>query len=224
MSDIRDDLNARMNVLRAQFSVNADIVRTSLSDSRDFATAQRNIQELRDIESTIATMQLADAQDRVAKSQLEVASQQQAANTADAAKRSANEESSFWARRFLTSITVANLGGFVAVVLFLSKSDSPLVDISDVSMAIRTFALGTAIGGIYPLAKIAAIAIWKEKQRPLHAIIAAEFMIPFISAVCLISGSITATDAAFMSYQSRIDAMNTAATAHSSSPNVAPAD
>jgi hypothetical protein len=204
MGDIREQLNVRLGELRRTASNDAMWVREGAApNSAYYERASRNLAELRDVEATLATMQLADAQLEVAKAQRDVAEQQRLANAADATKRSTAEETAFWARRFLTSITVANVGALVAVLLFLSKPDSPLVPMSTATLAVQFFTLGTIVGGAYPLAKMLALWIWGDRRKPLHAVVVADFCLPALVAGSLILGAGITTRAVFDLYQTR---------------------
>ena len=204
MGDIRDQLNVRLQQLRLSAEKDAMWVRDGADPrSSAYERASRNLAELRQVEATLAAMQLADAQREVALAQREVAEQQRVANEAEAVKRSLAEESAFWTRRFLTSITVANVGGLVAVLVFMSKPDSPLVPILSASLAVRYFMAGAVLGGAYPLAKIAALWIWGDRKRPASAAIVAEFILPGLATLALIAGTATATSAIFDVYGDR---------------------
>ncbi len=136
--------------------------------SSRFQTAARNVEELRSIEATLATMQLADAQREVASSQRQVAEAQQKANEHANQEGAHREEFGYWARKFLTNITIANSAGFAAIVLFISKPDSPLMDYKSVEQAAQSFFLGMTSGGIYPLLSMAALEI--KSKRPFSII------------------------------------------------------
>lgn len=206
MSDIRDELNKRLQELRETAAKDVVSVRDGAAPtSVTYERASRNLAELREVEATLATMQLADAQRDVANAQREVADQQRVANEADARQRSTAEESAFWARRFLTSITIANVGGLVAVLVFLSKPDSPVVPLDSAGWAVRLFAAGTFLGGAYPLAKITALWIWRDRPRPLNAAVMAEFVIPGLATFALLTGTAIATGAVFDVYSARLD-------------------
>lgn len=205
MGDIREQLNERLRELRQTAANDSMWVREGAApNSVNYQRASRNLAELREVEATLATMQLADAQIEVANAQRDVAEQQRLANLADATKRSTAEETAFWARRFLTSITVANVGALVAVLLFLSKPDSPLVPVTSAALAIQLFTLGALVGGAYPLAKIFALWIWNDRPKPLHAILVADFCLPALVAGSLILGAMVTTRAIFDVYQARV--------------------
>lgn len=158
MTHIRDDLNRRLAELRDASVQDAVWVRDGAAPgSAYFERASRNLNELRSIEATLATMQLADAQLEVADAQREVAQAQRQANEEEASKRSKSEETAFWARRYFTTIAVANAGALFAVVAFMVKPDSPAFPDEDVLGIIRLLMAGTVMGGAYPLVRIAGL-------------------------------------------------------------------
>lgn len=208
VGDIRDQLNQRLRELRQTEGRDAMWVREGAAPrSANYERASRNLAELREVEATLATMQLADAQLEVAKAQREVAAQQRHANDADAMKRSKAEDSAFWARRFLTSITVANVGALVAVLVFMSKPDSPLVPTSSTTMAVRLFMVGTLLGGFYPVGKIFALWLWNDQRRPLAPRIIADIFLPAVAAAALFAGSWISIQAVFDVYEQRVAAV-----------------
>lgn len=190
MGDIRDQLNDRLKELRLTAVKDAMWVRDGADPrSRNYERASRNLSELREVEATLATMQLADAQLEVAKAQRDVAAQQRVANQADAARQSRAEEIAFWARRFLTSVTVANVGGLAAVLVFLSKPDSPLVSMGAANLAIYSFSLGTVVGSFSPLAKIMQLWLWKDRPRTAFSMFAVEIGMPAAAVASLLLGA-----------------------------------
>lgn len=96
MTDIRGRLNERRRELLQSFDDDAMWVRGGADPtSPRYERSGRNIVELREIEATLATMQLADAQAGVADAQREVAAAQRDANVTAERERSASEDVTF---------------------------------------------------------------------------------------------------------------------------------
>ncbi|QYF87281.1 hypothetical protein [Brevundimonas sp. PAMC22021] len=119
------------------------------------------LNELFHIESTLATYQLADAQRELVAAQTAATRAQEAAtdelriaNAAADDAKTKGEEVQFWSRRFLTNLLVANAAGFVAVLTFMVKTDSPVIRQEDVLNALACFGSGAVLGGCVPLFRI----------------------------------------------------------------------
>jgi len=80
MSDIRHRLNVRREQLIEREEADHKTLNAGNATTSRFQTAARNVEELRSIDATLATMQLADAQKELANSQRQVAEAQQEAN------------------------------------------------------------------------------------------------------------------------------------------------
>ena len=151
MTDIRHRLNVRREQLIEREATDHKTLNAGQATTSRFQTAARNVEELRSIDATLATMQLADAQREVASSQRKVAEAQQEANKQSEREGADREEFGYWTRRFLTNITIANSAGFAAIVLFISKPDSPLMDYEAVKKATMYFFYGMILGGAVPI-------------------------------------------------------------------------
>jgi len=151
MTDIRANLNRRRDDLRPRLEAAHDTIHRTVIGSPEYEGHRQVIDEVAAIEATLATMQLADAQRAVARAQHEVATAQQVANQRADSERSAREDEAYWVRKFMTNITIANGAGLAAGVLFMIKSDSPLVEPEIVGKVVKMFAVGTVMGGALPL-------------------------------------------------------------------------
>lgn len=160
MTMIREDLNRRLEALKLTLGEDELHLRMEAPNSMIFGRAKRNVEELRAIEATLATMQLADAQRDLAAAQEKVAGAQVAANKHAEAEKSRAEEVNFWLRRLLTTTAIANAVGFVSVVAFMTKSDSPLIAPKDVGQALSAFFGGTLVGGAFPVVRI--FQLWAD--------------------------------------------------------------
>lgn len=191
MTDIRQRLNDRRAELLNSFDEDAMWVRDGAAPSGpQYERSQRNIAELRDIENTLALMQLADSQDGVAKAQREVAEAQRDLNAQEQKSRSASEETAFWIRRFLTTVAIANAAGLVSVLAGISKTDAPLLNSAAVVVAVVCFSAGTVLGGLYPLLRAAAL-VRAEGPAPLpHLRRFVNWWYPAITAGLFLGGSV----------------------------------
>lgn len=151
--------------------------------SQEYERAVRNIGELRSIEATLATMQLADAQRENARAQRAVAEAQADANRAEADARELNNDRSFWARRFMTTATVANAAGLVSVLSYAARPEAMAVGKEQVAAVLAYFFAGTFLGGLYPLFRLLGIQLKLTNGRlpslaewTLQLMIAAAFL------------------------------------------------
>lgn len=161
MSRLREDINARRDVLLPLVIRDYDIVENLNEGANVRAVSQVRINELRQIEATLATFQLADrqaelvmAQERATNAQQAATSQLKIANDAAEVAKGTNEEVAFWSRRFITNLAIANGAAFVAVLSFMLKKDSPFVPFNDVFEALKAFGYGTTVAACYPLVRI----------------------------------------------------------------------
>lgn len=179
------------------------------------------------MEATLATFQLADAQDRATQAQQAATEQQRLANVADSAEqrhlareaeksKATEEEITFWTRRFMTSVSIASAAGFVAVLTFLLKTDSPAIGVKPVRMALTYFGVAAGMGAFVPIIHLLSIysrrlfslyeATITQRQDPRPSFTAALLLIyrtlyanPFLNwfyvmtAVMLFVGAVTIT-------------------------------
>jgi hypothetical protein len=164
MADIRPNLNSRLAKLKLLYGRDVEIPETEDVDSKAFKIAEANRAEIRHLESTLATFQLADAQDRATEAQTAATDEQRRANAAaekansDAEKaKGKSEEINFWSRRFLTNVAIANGAGFVAVLSFMVKPDSPIIEATDIWSAMELFGMGTALAASVPILRLLEI-------------------------------------------------------------------
>lgn len=165
MADIRRELNRRRGRLRLHEDADRATVIECDPKSQVYRMSRANLDELFHIESTLATIQLADAQDRATTAQQEATAEQAKANAAADAKKSEGEEVTFWTRRFMTSMSIANAAGFVAVLSFMFKEDSPAIHTKDVRMALAYFGIGAIMGGLVPVIHLFSIYARAEANR-----------------------------------------------------------
>lgn len=183
MTDIRQELNLRRNELREREPEDRLMLARESPRSQEYERAVRNIGELRSIEATLATMQLADAQRENARAQRAVAEAQADANRAEADARELNNDRSFWARRFMTTATVANAAGLVSVLSYAARPEAMAVGKEQVAAVLAYFFAGTFLGGLYPLFRLLGIQLKLTNGRlpslaewALQLIIAAAFL------------------------------------------------
>ncbi len=209
MSDIRARLNVRRDDLLARVPRDEMFVEGGAHvGSQSYDIASRNLGELRAIEATLATMQLADAQMGVAAAQREIAAAQRAANDQADTARSVKEEESFWSRRYLTTLAVANAGGLFAFLAFLTRADAPLVPWWMVTSAFGAFLLGSVYGGTYPLQRLLLL---KPRAHGKVVRLAVTFWVPFAMTVCFALALCVVTAGAFTVYDARLDTLATEA-------------
>lgn len=162
MTDIRANLNRRRDDLRPRLAEAHDRIHRTVIGSPAYEGHRQVIEEVAAIEATLATMQLADAQREVARAQHEVATAQETANQRADVERNAREDEAYWLRKFMTNITIANGAGLAAGVLFMIKSDSPLVEPEVVTKVVTLFSIGTIMGGALPLLALLGTAGFKQ--------------------------------------------------------------
>lgn len=217
MTDIRHRLNVRREQLIEREEADHKTLNAGAATTSRFQTAARNVEELRSIDATLATMQLADAQRELANSQRQVAEAQQEANRQSAKEGADREEVGYWARRFLTNITIANSAAFAAIVLFISKPDSPLMDYEAVRKATMLFFYGMILGGALPLLALLGMFVKSSKSvtyvtnrwpwaKALNSITSKNVLVGMYAAlatVMLISGIRITLDTTTSYYESR---------------------
>lgn len=203
MTDIRERLNERREELLQNFDKDAMWVRDGADPSSPrYERSRRNIVELREIEATLATMQLADAQVGVADAQREVAAAQRDANLTAERERSASEDVTFWSRRYLTTISVGNAAGLSAVLIAMNQADAPAVDLRGLVWIILAFGGGAFLGGTVPLLRV-ALAV--ERLKPMRAFLAllAGWIYPILATACFLFGATSLIDMSLSSYSAR---------------------
>lgn len=217
MTDIRHRLNVRREQLIEREALDHKTLNAGQATSSRFQTAARNVEELRSIDATLATMQLADAQKELANSQRQVAEAQQEANRQSEKEGADREELGYWTRRFLTNITIANSAAFAAIVLFISKPDSPLMDYEAVKKATMLFFYGMILGGALPLLALLGMFVKSSKSvtyvtnrwpwaKALNSITSKNLLVGMYAAlatVMLISGIRITLDTTTSYYESR---------------------
>lgn len=176
MSDIRDLLNDRRDELAQTWMLDRVMLEKRGVDTESYRKALDRQKEREHIEATLATFQLADAQrelvaaqERATEAQILATAEQRVANAAasqekkdadEAASKAkiVEEEVTFWTRRFMTSMSIANAAGFIAVLTFMFKQDSPAIQSRDVRLALAYFGIGAIMGGLVPV--IHLMTIW----------------------------------------------------------------
>ncbi|HEV2082794.1 MAG TPA: hypothetical protein VGR32_10125 [Brevundimonas sp.] len=196
MSDIRDNLNRRREALLPRVPLAEAHLTGAQPGSVAFDEAQQLIKELREIESILATMQLADAQREVASAQRQTADAQRKANEQASERQSQGEEINFWLRRFLLNLTVGNVAGLFAALLFITRADAPLMPVSSVRQAVVWFLIGSVIGALFPLAR--AGEAWVKQNWTFGTTAAAG-----LQAFCLAFGTYTVITTGLDHYQGR---------------------
>lgn len=200
MTDIRGRLNERRQELLVSFDQDAMWVRDGAApSSARYARSQRNIDELREIEATLATMQLTDAQINVAHAQHEVAAAQRSATEGAERARAASEDVIFWTRRFLTTISVGNAAGLSAVLIAMNQADAPSVDIRRLVWIIIAFGGGAFLGGTVPLLRLAFASERLLPMRPFLKFLA-DWLYPILAASCFLVGAVILVDLSLGSY------------------------
>lgn len=219
MTDIRHRLNVRREQLIEREAADHKTLNAGQATTSRFQTAARNVEELRSIDATLATMQLADAQREVASSQRKVAEAQQEANRQSERDGADREEVGYWTRRFLTNITIANSAGFAAIVLFISKPDAPLMDYEAVKKATMYFFYGMILGGALPLLALLGMFVKSTKSvtfftnrwrwaKALDSITSKNLLVGMYAAlatVMLVSGIRITLDTTTSYYESRTE-------------------
>jgi len=200
VTDIRGRLNERRRELLLSFDQDAMWVRDGAApSSANYARSQRNIDELREIEATLATMQLTDAQIGVAHAQREVAAAQRSATEDAERARAASEDVTFWSRRFLTTISVGNAAGLSAVLIAMNQADAPTVDLRRLVWIIFAFGSGAFLGGTVPLLRLAFASEHLLPMRPFLEILA-DWVYPILAAAFFLVGAVILVDLSLGSY------------------------
>jgi len=203
VTDIRGKLNERRRELLESFDEDAMWVRDGADpSSARYERSRRNIDELREVEATLATMQLADAQAGVAGAQREVAAAQRAANETAEKERTASEDVTFWTRRFLTTISVGNAAGLSATLIAMNQADAPSVSLGRLAWIILAFGGGAFLGGTVPLLRLALAA---DRLRPMRAFLGllAGWIYPVLATACFLIGATFLVDMSLSSYAAR---------------------
>lgn len=170
MGDIRDQLNVRLETLRAQEPGFLHDLGYGHPDHR-YVAASRGLVELRQIEGILATFQLSDAQVRLVLAQQEATEAQKAAtaeqrkaNEADSKARANSEEATFWTRRFINTVSIASAAALVSVLTFATKSDSPFVPAKDLRGMLILFGGAAMVGGIVPIYQLLGIRVREVEE------------------------------------------------------------
>lgn len=90
------------------------------------------------------------ADKRLALAQIETAEAQTAAARSEADAAIEREDSAFWLRRFLVSLSIGNGAGFVAIATGALQNENPLQAISLVVGPLHSFAIGIIAAGAVP--------------------------------------------------------------------------
>lgn len=211
MTDIRHHLNQRLRDLRETIPQSqAWVDKSADPGSVRYDKAARAIDELHQIESILAQMQLADtqretaaAQREVAKAQHEVADAQRAATAASDAERAWSEGRAFWLRRLITSLAVAFGAASFAAVSALLRPDPPAASPSELNAILVLFLGGTLVtGGLLPL-----LLLWKPKAQPddllSGRVQAGVWTLAVLSAVALLAGVALVTRVGLTTFNKR---------------------
>lgn len=203
MTDIRENLNRRRQELLLSFDNDAMWVRDGANpNSAQYERSKRNIVELREIEATLATMQLADAQAGVAGAQREVAAAQRDANETAEKERTASEDVTFWTRRFLTTISVGNAAGLSAVLIAMNQADAPSVGLERLGWIILAFGGGAFLGGTVPLLRLVLAADRLRSMRAFLRLLAG-WVYPILATACFLIGATFLIDMSLSNYAAR---------------------